>query len=186
MEIFIIAASGTAVLAVLLLTAVPWRHADATARDFSWRRRIDISQQVWVRTTGSSAPPPPSARNVRKTQRLVPHTTSTAMRANGWSSTSYRPETVYSYEVPQWQRARTVTAAGEGQAGVRWPACDLKENEREGRKAETYRAAFESTAGKRYTARLSEAAWLSLKAGTSYPLKLNALGRVLKVGNPSD
>jgi hypothetical protein len=184
-ETLVITGSGIAVLAVFLLTIVPWRRVDATARGFSWHRLIDINQQIWEQRKHSPVSPPSNARNVKRSQKLVRHSTSMASRANGFSSTSYRYETVYTYEIPRWQRARTVTAVGEGQADVHWPSCRLNGNERTEREAESYKAVFETASGKLYTARLHEAEWRSLEAGTTYPLRLNALGRVLKVRTPA-
>jgi hypothetical protein len=184
-EVLIIAGSGTAVLAALLLTVVPCRRADATACGFSWRRRIDINQQVWEQVTESTAPPPGNARNVRRSQKALFVSKSAAARSRGGCSVTGRLVTVYTYQVPRWRQARTVTAAGEGQVDVHWPSCGLAGDERAGRRTESYRAVFQAVGGEQYTARMREARWLSLKAGTAYPLRLNAPGFVLKVGTPA-
>jgi hypothetical protein len=184
-DALIIAGASAAVLAALLLTLVPWRRVEATALGFSWRRSIDISEQVWEHVKDSRSPPPGDARNVRIGHKMVWVTRSQGARSAGFSSTTSELVRVYSYEVPRWRHARTVRAAGEGQAGVDWPSYTLGGTERAGQHAESYKATFQDAKGKKRTWRMHEATWRSLNAGATYSLRPNGLGFVRKAGPPA-
>jgi len=181
MRTLVIAVAATFALAAILLTIVPWRRVDAVAREFLWHRSIDINHQVWKQVTESRTRPPGNARNVRMKKKVIWVSTSTAARQRGISSTTSQVIAVYSYEEPYWRLARKVTADGEGQAGASWPHYTLSNDERVGQRTEVYKTIFQDTNGKQYAKKLRESKWRSLEPGSTYTLRLNAAGFILRI-----
>ncbi len=73
--------------------------------------------------------------------------------------------TKYDYDIWRWTPTRTATSSGVGQEAY-WPETNLAEDEREGDRAEVYRAAITNLKKNTTTTyRMEEADWLNLREG---------------------
>jgi hypothetical protein len=77
-----------------------------------------------------------------------------------------RYATKYYYNIRRWVTVRTESASGQDHSPV-WPELTLGENEREGRRGESYRFFVRNTKNDRDTAvyRLAEDVWMNLNVG---------------------
>jgi hypothetical protein len=142
------------------LFTVPVKHVEAVARDFSWRRSVDIGKRVWI-TKKSKRPPRTS--DVRYVQ---------AHNADD------PKKLYYTYEKRVWRDMRTVPCSGRSLETVRDPEYTLGKDEEVRRRNEWYHAKFVSETGTPYLTKVRFARWKSLQRGTKYRLGRNTFGGV--------
>jgi hypothetical protein len=94
--------------------------------------------------------------------------------------TEVRPRVYYTYEEVEWRAGRTLTAAGSGQDGVRWPDASLVAGQAVKSRHEAYTATF-AAGGKQYQASLPEPQWRALEPGSVCRLTLGLRGGVKQV-----
>lgn len=128
--ILILVGIAVAIVGTIVLVTVPFKHVEAVARDFSWRRSVHIGQRVWVQKRSKRQPRKSiDARNVEAHNADDPN------------------KLHYTYEKRVWRDMRTVPAAGLSQATVRDPQYILAKDEEVRRTSESYEARFVSEMG---------------------------------------
>lgn len=156
-------------IAVVIVTAIvlftmPFRHMEAVAREFRWRRSVDIGKRVWI--TKKSKGRPRTSADVRNVE---PHNADDPKKL------------YYTYEKRVWRDMRTVPRAGWSQETVADPEYVLGKDEQVRRKSEWYQAKFVSEIGTPYLAKVRFERWKSLRNGTTYRLGRNTFGNVRTV-----
>ena len=166
------------------------RQVDATVTALAWSREVVVASQHWVARRSSVHP----GRGVRNLQthnenylaRVVdgrPGPPADGARpgpAVGSAQTEFRLRVYYTYEEVEWRAGRSLTAAGTGQAGVRWPDEPLGAGEAVKSRHESYTATF-TAAGRQYEASLPEQEWRALEQGLACRLTLGLRGSVKEV-----
>jgi hypothetical protein len=148
-------------ISTIILVAVPVRYMEAVAKDFRWRRSVQIGTRVWVNKRGKRQPKTSSdIRNV------------TVLNAGGAGNPRY------TYEKRVWRNMRSVSISGRGQATVREPSYTLGRSEEVRSRHDSYEARFVSEEGGHYSAKIQFARWKLLKANARYRLGRNTFGRV--------
>ena len=146
-------------IAVIVLAAVPVRHAEAVASGFTWYRSVQIDGLVWVKRK-SRQKPSGEVRNLK-----VRHAYDDDRRR-------------YTYQTREWRKKRTVSDSGRSQASARWPQYELGKDEKFRERHESYTATFTSEDGRDYTANVPFDRWESLEEGAGYRLGRSAFGSV--------
>ena len=140
--IIILAGIVVVVIGTIVLITVPVRHVEAVARDFTWRRRVDIGTRVWVKRKSKRQPKSsPDIRNVETRNADDPD------------------KLHYTYEERVWRNMRSVLASGRGQANVRDPVYVLGRDEEVRGRSKSYEAKFVSKDGRRYSAKIQFTQW---------------------------
>lgn len=185
---------------IVLLTIILFltrKGVYASIGGFSWERSITLKQQVWVKKT-SYQKFPEDSRN-RKTSQESYRKSTTVYRDKYvyrptnpgptdyvWESEpvtewKWETRTRYEYEVPQWQRGRTVFSNGRSRDDVHWPDYVHADNAvHSDEKKERYTVCFVAKNGKRYYKDLAEHVWIELDANARYLLKTTLFGKVTK------
>jgi hypothetical protein len=150
------------IIAAIVLLAVPVRHAEAVANEFSWHWSVRVGTRVWV---GKKSKRTPSGQ----VRYLQVHNTGDA------------DDRYYTYEKRVWRNKRRVKDSGQSQASLRMPGSVLRGEEQIRGTREWYKVAFASEEGRRYTAKVHLGKWRSLHKGVTYRLGRNVFGRVRTV-----
>ncbi len=112
----------------------------------------------------------------------------TRYRTETYREPIYRDEPVYrtkyTYEIEKWVPTRTVRAGGTQQQPF-WPNFNLKKNERQGQRTETYTVKFADKEGKVYPAKLNQNEWDDFKIGQNHKVKVSNIGDRVEVVKPS-
>jgi hypothetical protein len=137
---------------------------EAVAKEFSWRRSVDIGRRVWI---------------TKKSKRR-PRTSADARNVEAHNAEDPK-KLYYTYEQRVWRDMRTVPRTGRSQETVRDPEYTLGKDEQVRRKSERYEARFVSEIGTPYSAKVGFARWKSLRTGTNYRLGRNTFGGVRTV-----
>lgn len=152
------------IIAVIVLVTVPVKHAEAVARDFSWRRIVHIGRRVWVKKKSKRKPKPSvDIRNVEVQHPEDPR------------------KLYYSYEERVWRNMRSIPASGRREEPARDPPYTLGSDEEVRRRTDSYKARFLSEDGRHYSAQVRFAKWKLLKEGTRYRLGSNTFGHIRTV-----
>lgn len=184
---------GMIVLLTIILFLIR-KGAYASIGGFSWERSIALKRQVWVKGV-SYQKFPEDSRNRKTSQESYRKSTTVyrekyVYRPNNPGPTDYVWEsepvtewkwgtrTRYEYEVPQWQRGRTVSLSGRSRDDVHWPDYVQTDNVRSDAKTERYTVCFVAENGKRYYKNLAEHVWAELDANARYLLKITLFGKV--------
>lgn len=194
---------ASVVAALLLLLAVGgfflFRSTETTATvtGFSWERAIEIEELREVTEEGSSVPS--GGRLVREEETEVEERVEVGTETyvcgqidmgNGMFKdkecerpvyeTRYRTETTYVYEIDKWLKDRTEQESGTDKA-PRWPSFDLGQDEREGKRTESYTLHLQDSTknDKSYDIDLKEDTWKTYEKGDTVTLKVNALGATI-------
>ncbi len=170
MAIIILAGIVVVVIGTIVLITVPVRHVEAVARDFTWRRRVDIGTRVWVKR--KSKRQPKSSADIRNVE----------------TRNADDPDKLhYTYEERVWRNMRSVPASGRGQVTVRDPVYVLGRDEEVRRRSKSYQARFVSEDGSSYSAKVRFERWKLLKDGAKYQLGRNTFGhvRTIKPARPA-
>jgi hypothetical protein len=166
------------------------RPVDATVTALAWSREVVVASQHWV-ARRSSVHPGATVRNLKTHNDSYwlpvadgrpgpPADGALPGPTVGSARTEVRPRVFYAYEEVEWRAGRTLTAAGSGQDGVRWPDEPLAAGEAARSRIESYTATF-AAAGKQYEASLPEHEWRALEPGSACHLTLGLLGGVKQV-----
>lgn len=194
---FIIIAIIIGIIAFLaIMLFLMRRRAYASVEEFSWERSITLEQQNWVKGTSYDSFPKDS-RN-RKTReesyrkstvvyrdKYVYRPTNPGPDDYVWEKEpvtewKWETRTRYEYEIPQWQRGRTLSASGRSRDKVYWPAYVPADNVRGNERAERYTVCFAAGNGKKYCQNLAEDVWAKLDADARYLLTITLFGKVTK------
>lgn len=162
--ILILIGIGVVIIAVIVMVTVPVKHVEAVARDFSWRRMVHIGRHVWVKKK-SKRQPKPSA-DIQNVKVQYPDDPG---------------KLCYLYEQRVWRNMRSVPASGRREEPVRDPRYTLGRDEEVRNRTDSYKAAFLSEDGTRYSAQVRFTQWKALRKGTRYRLGSNAFGRIRTV-----
>jgi hypothetical protein len=84
-------------------------------------------------------------------------------------------DTKYTYEIDKWVVDRTETANGRDQNPF-WPGLELRQNEREGARTETYRITFADGEGNQYEKEFPYDVWIRFEPGREYTAVRNVFG----------
>jgi hypothetical protein len=182
---------GSILLALLLVLLVR-RTVVATVAGFSWQRRVELEQYVWVEDSSYSGYPQGSRNQHSKretyfTNEITSQITTTTTNADGTPSTTTQPvyqmvphwRTKYLYEIQRWRKSRELRAEGGQRTGVHWPAytLDAASQERVQDRHEHYQIIFETSKGKRYTCELPENEWAALDEQPTYRVRVTLFGK---------
>ncbi|MBV9713140.1 MAG: hypothetical protein JO011_19735 [Ktedonobacteraceae bacterium] len=184
---------GMIVLLTMILLLIR-KRAYASIAVFSWERSITLEQQVWVKETSYQKFPKDSINRREKQENYryskIVSRGKYVYRPENPGSGDYEwvsePETEwkwgtrvrYEYEVPQWQRGRTLLANGRSRDDVHWPDYVHAENVRVSKKKERYTVCFVTENGKRYYKNVAEHVWAEFDANARYLIKTTLFGKV--------
>jgi hypothetical protein len=159
--ILILVGIAVVIIAAIILVTVPVKHVAAVARDFSWRRSVDIGKRVWITKKSKQRP-----RTSADVQNVEVHNADDPKKL------------YYTYEKRVWRDMRTAPRMGWSQATVQDPEYTLAKDEQVRRRSEWYQTKFVSETGTPYLAKVRFERWKLLRKGTNYQLGRNTFGGV--------
>jgi hypothetical protein len=189
--ILFVVLGGVAAVIGLVLVALFWKRGGSfEIASHTWERSVQIEHFGPVRMSAWCDELPSGARVLgrhqekRSTKKIQDGQDCKNTKKDNGDGTykevtectpKYREEPVLGdkcdFEVDQWQRVRTATASGALPKDLpRWPALDLKQSEREGKRQEAYSLLVRDPgSGKDHTCAFTDATkWSSFKDGARY------------------
>ncbi len=194
--LIVVTSIGVIVLLAVVILLLMRKKVSVSIAAFSWERTITLEKKMWVKET-SNKKFPAESRNRKKKQEN--YRKSTIVERGQYV---YRPEnpgpneyvwesrpvtewkwearTIYEYEMPRWQKGRTLSESGRSREHVYWPEYVPAEDVRATKRSERYTVYFVAKGGKRYSIDLAQNVWAALDASARYQLKTTLSGKVTK------
>lgn len=184
----------SAIFILALIFLLIRRTVAAHITGFSWQRKVELEQYIWVEES-SYWGYPEGSRNQHSTTEtyftyeVTSYNTTTTHNPDGTTSTTTEPvysmvphsRTVYKYEIQRWCKSRDVIAE-EDSRNPYWPHYTLstQPQERVRTTKEKYLVHFQTEKGKQYRRKLPESEWAALDDHMPYRLRVTLYGKVTR------
>jgi hypothetical protein len=172
-------------IAVLALFVVPSSSVQGTVKNVYWETSVPVQEQREVHYSNEEGSPPAGAYDVScRTDTREVCEQRTVDRGNGYAEVveeCHDVSTQYcSYDVMEWQTIQTYTLDGNDVFPV-YADPNVSAGQRLGSESEDYTVYFDTENGEITYSPGSLTEFQQYDTGTTWTLKLNALGRVLSV-----
>jgi ribosomal protein L40E len=170
----------------IFLFVFPSKTVKATVADVSWQTSVPVQEQRDVRHTDVQGNAPSDAKDVScRTETKNVCVQKTIDQGNGYGKVveeCHDENTNYcSYTVTEWQTIQTYTLDGTD-LFPQYSSPSLSAGQQTGSSSETLTVVFDSSNGQITYTPVSETEFQQFTPGSTWTLKLNALGGVVSVG----